>query len=416
VSRPRLMPLLVTLLAAGALAGASASQSVSSSDQALVAKARAIHERVITIDTHADIPVNFATPEVDPGVRGTRLVDLPKMREGGLNVEFFVAYVGQGLRTPDGYAKARAEVLAKIEAIHRLAEKMHPDQIGLATSPADVERIRKSGRLVAAIGVENGYALGQDLSLVKTYYDLGARYLTLTHSGHNDVADSANPRQDEPEIEHNGLSEFGRRVVAEMNRLGLMVDLSHTSKKTQLDAMKLSRAPVIASHSGARAVNDNRRNMDDEALLALKANGGVLQCVALGSFVRTDPSDRTEALRVLGDAFGRGTALDALTPERRAEYDRQRAAIDAKWRPTDLTDFVNHVDHAVKLIGIDHVGFGSDFDGGGGLVGWRNAAESLNVTVELVRRGYTEEQIRKLWGGNLLRVWREVEKTAQNTR
>jgi membrane dipeptidase len=388
-------------------------QSQAPADAALVAKARAIHDRIITIDTHDDIPANFATPEVDPGVRGNRQVDLPKMREGGLDVAFFVVYVGQGPRTPEGHEKAKADATMKFEAIHRLAEKMHPDQIGLAYSPADVERLVKSGKLVTVIGIENGYPIGRDLSLVKKFYDLGGRYMTLTHGGHNEIGDSATPRQNEPAAEHNGLSEFGRQVVAEMNRVGMMIDISHVAKKTALDAIRLSKAPVIASHSGARAVNDHPRNLDDETLLALKANGGVMQAVALGGFVKNDPPEKAEALRALRAEFGLvggpGGGLGALTPEKRAEFDRRRAALDEKWPPANVQDFVNHIDHAVKLIGLDHVGISSDFDGGGGVRGWSNAAESPNVTIELVRRGYTEEQIRKLWGGNLLRVWREVD-------
>lgn len=398
-----------------------AAQAPAPADAALVAKARAIHERVITIDTHDDIPFNFATPEVDPGVRGPRQVDLPKMREGGLDVAFFVVYVGQGPRTPDGYEKAKADALTKFEAIHRLTEKMYPDQIQLASTPDDVERIVKSGKLAAVIGIENGYPIGKDLSLVKRFYDLGGRYMTLAHGGHNDIADSATPRPNEPEAEHNGLSAFGRQVVAEMNRVGMMVDISHISKKAALDAIAASKAPVIASHSGVRAVNDHPRNLDDETLRALKANGGVVQCVALGTFVKVDPPEKVQALADLRAEFGlsgrgRGGGLDQLPPERRAEYERRRAALDEKWPPANVQDFVNHIDYAVRLIGIDHVGISSDFDGGGGIVGWNDAAETLNVTIELVRRGYTEEQIRKLWGGNLLRVWRAVERTARDLR
>jgi membrane dipeptidase len=409
----------VLVLALGGLVAARPSPAPqASADAALVARAKAIHQRVITIDTHDDIPFNFATPEVDPGVRGRRQVDLPKMREGGLDVAFFVVFVGQGPRTPEGYAKAKADALTKFEAIHRLTEQMYPDQIRLASTPDEVERIVKSGKLAAVIGIENGYPIGRDLSLVQRFYELGGRYMTLAHGGHNDIADSATPRPDEPEAEHHGLSEFGRQVVAEMNRVGMMVDISHISKGAALAAIAASKAPVIASHSGVRAVNDHPRNLDDETLRALKANGGVVQCVALGAFVKNDPPEKAEALAALRAEFGlggrgRGGGLDQLSPERRAEYERRRAAIDDKWPPANVQDFVNHIDYAVRLIGIDHVGISSDFDGGGGIRGWNDAAETFNVTLELVRRGYTEAQIRKLWGGNLLRVWRAVERTAR---
>ena len=386
------------------------------SDKALIDRALELHKRVLTIDTHDDIPFDFATPEVDPGVRGERQVDLPKMREGGLDVGFFVVFVGQTARTPEHYEKAKADAMTKFDAIHRMTEKMHPDKIGLAYTPADVERIHKSGRLVAAIGIENGYVIGKDISLIRKYHALGARYVTLAHGGHNDIADSATPRPDEPPAEHNGLSAFGREAVAEMNRVGVMVDISHISKKAAMDAMAASKAPVIASHSGARAVNDHPRNLDDEALQALKKNGGVAQAVALGGFVRNDPPEKRAALEALRKELGiTGFGRGGVPADKRAEYDRRRAELDAKWPPANVKDFVNHIDHMVKLIGIDHVGISSDFDGGGGISGWNDAAETPNVTIELVRRGYTEPQIAKLWGGNLLRVWRNVEKAAQGT-
>ncbi len=382
----------------------------------ILATAREIHERVLTIDTHDDIPSNFATEEVDPGVRGERKVDIPKMVEGGLDVAFFVVYVGQTERTPENYEKAKADAMTKFDAIHRMAEEMYPDQIEIAYSADDVERIHNSGKRVAAIGIENGYVIGTDLSLLDKYHALGGRYITLTHNGHNDIADSGNPNEDlgDDEAEHGGVSAFGEEVIAEMNRLGIMVDISHTSKKTMLDAVRLSRAPVIASHSAARALADVSRNLDDEQLLALRENGGVMQTVALGSFVKVDPPEKTEALRALREEMGITSfaAFRELSEEQRAEYDRRSAALDERWPRANVQDFVNHIDHAVQLIGIDHVGISSDFDGGGGIVGWNDASETLGVTVELVRRGYSEEEIAKLWGGNLLRVWREVERVA----
>jgi membrane dipeptidase len=378
---------------------------------ALLARARAIHQRVVTIDTHDDIPFNFATPEVDPGVRGSRQVDIPKMVEGGLDVAFFIVYVGQGPRTPEGYERAKEQALTKFRAIHRMAEEMHPDKVAIAYRRAHVERILNSGRRVAAIGIENGYVIGRDLTLIRRYHDLGARYMTLTHGGHNDIGDSATPRAGEPASEHGGLSAFGRDVVDRMNRVGMMVDVSHVAKSTSLDAIRLSRAPVIASHSGVRAVNDHPRNMDDEQLLALKRNGGVIQVVALGEFVKSSPERRAAAQAVYEQLGVRRNS--EMTPEQRAELRRRMADIDAQYPPATVKDFVDHIDHAVRLIGIDHVGISSDFDGGGGVAGWRDASESFNVTLELVRRGYNEGQIRKLWGGNLLRVWREVERVAQ---
>jgi membrane dipeptidase len=404
--------------AAAFLVGACASgepEPAVESEAALVARAQDIHQRAITIDTHDDIPTNFATPEVDP-LDADRQVTLEKMRAGGLDAGFFVVYAGQTERTPQNYAIAKAEAMTKFDAIHRMTEEMYPDQIELAYSADDVERIVGEGKLVAAIGIENGYVIGKDLSLLETYHGLGARYITLAHGGHNDIADSSTPRENlgDAEEEHDGLSAFGEEVVAEMNRLGIMVDVSHISKDAALDAMRVSRAPVMASHSSTRALADTPRNMDDETLLALAENGGVVQTVALGAFVKVRP-EFDEARQALWDEMGIDGfgAFMSLSDEDRAQYDRRIAVAEERWPSANVQDFVNHIDHAVALIGLDHVGISSDFDGGGGVEGWNDASETFNVTLELVRRGYSEEDIHMLWGGNLLRVWRDVERVAQ---
>jgi len=384
------------------------------SEADLVARAHAIHDRIITIDTHDDIEDDFANT-VDP-LNADRQVTLEKMRAGGLDVAFFIAYVGQGERTPEGYAHAREAAETKFAAIHKMADDMYPDLIQIAYTPDDVQRIVGSGKLATVIGMENGYIIGKDLSLLKTYYDEGGRYLTLAHQGHNDISDSANPneRRGDAEEEWGGLSPFGEQVVAEMNRLGIMVDVSHISKKAALHAMRVSKAPVIASHSSTRALADVPRNMDDETLLALKENGGVMQTVALGSYVKVRPeyNAAVQALREEMGIQGYGGMRD-LTDEQRAEYRSRVAELDQQYPPANVSDFVDHIDHAVQLIGVDHVGISADFDGGGGIDGFRDASEAFNVTLELVRRGYSEEDIAKIWGGNLLRVWREVDQTAQ---
>ena len=389
------------------------------SEEALIERARGIHDRVLTIDTHDDISFNFATAEADPGVRGERQVDLVKMTEGGLDAAFFVVYVGQTERTPENYAQAKADATTKFDAIHRMAEEMYPDRVEIAYTADDFERIAASGKLVAAIGIENGYVIGTDLSLLETYHARGARYITLAHNGHNDIADSANARANlgDAESEHDGISAFGEEVIAEMNRLGIMVDVSHISKAAMLDAVRLSRAPVIASHSSTRALADTPRNMDDEQLLALRDNGGVIQTVALGAFVSDTAGARNAEIRTLRTDLGLGPRggvdLADLSASQRALYELRMREIDRSWPPVDVAMFVDHIDHAVELIGVDHVGISSDFDGGGGVEGWNDASETLNVTLELVRRGYTEEEIAKLWGGNLLRVLREVERVAR---
>jgi membrane dipeptidase len=434
-------------------------------DAALIAKAKLIHDRVIKLDTHNDIePANF-TADCNYKMRLTTQVNLPKMVEGDMDVSFMIAYVGQGPLTPEGFDDAYRQVVAKFDAVHRLTEKIAPDNIGLALTPADVLTLHKKNLRIAVIGIENGYPVGNDLKRVKEFYDRGGRYMSLAHNGNSQLADS-NTGETQGYLYNNGLSPLGREVIAEMNRLGMMVDLSHPSKGANMEAMRLSRAPVIASHSGVRAIANVSRNMDDEQLLALKKNGGVIQVVGFASYVKTDSKERIDALAKLREEFGialgggrggfgggrgrggagaisagtcpvesaggpapqgrgaggrgRGNAaLEALSPERRADYDKRLAELDAKLPPAsraNVKDFVNHIDYAVKLIGIDHVGISSDFDGGGGIDGWNSAAEAFNVTLELVRRGYTEEQIGKMWSGNLLRVWGEVEKVSQKLR
>lgn len=377
----------------------------------LNSRAQEIHDAVITIDSHDDIPFDFATDAVDP-LNAPRQVNLDKMRAGGLNAAFFIVFVGQTERTSENYEQAKADAMTKFNAIHRMADEIYPDLIELAYTADDVERIHASGKLVAAIGIENGYVIGQDLSLLERYHALGTRYITLSHGGHNDIADSSRPRAElgDVEAEHGGLSPFGEQVVAEMNRLGIMVDVSHVAKASALDAIRLSRAPVIASHSNAHGLNEHFRNMDDETMLALRGNGGVMQTTALGEFVKTLTPEQLQTRSALLDNYGLNRLGDALglAQQQRDEFISELRDIGY----ATVSDFIDHVDYAVDLIGIDHVGISSDFDGGGGVVGWFDASETFNVTLELVRRGYTEEDIEKLWGGNLLRVWREVERVA----
>lgn len=399
-------------------------------DVSIVARARAIHERVFTIDTHKDIPDNFATPEADPKTMNSQ-VNLDKMKAGGYNMAFFAVYVGQGARTDSGNAYAKDRALNKFASIHRMAEQMYPNLIEIAYTPEDAVRIHNSGKLVAGIGIENGWVIGRDLSLIKRYYDLGARYMTLAHTSNNDICDSST---DPKGPEWHGLSPFGRQVVVEMNRVGMMVDVSHISKECMMQATALSTSPVIGSHSSTTAVANVPRNMDDEMLTALKKNNGVVQMVAFGSYVKVQPAERDSAVRKLNEEFfgptpqrgagggggrgaggggGRGNQRASLPADKLADYDRRMTAIETKWPGPNMVDFVNHIDHAVKVAGIDHVGISSDFDGGGGIDGWRDASETLNVTIELVKRGYSEEDIRKMWGGNTLRVMGENQKRAK---
>lgn len=387
----------------------------------LAEMAARIHGAVIAIDTHVDIPSTFATDIYDPGKKGTYpvQVDLPRMREGGLDAVFFVVYAGQGARDDAGHAGAAAEAFAKFAAIRRMTDNQYTDEIGLARSAADIRRLHGEGKLVALIGIENGYVIGRSPELLDVYYALGARYLGLVHNGHNDIADSALPqerfadRANEEGGEHGGLSDFGRALVARANDLGLMIDVSHASKAAALEAIELSRAPVIASHSSVHALHPHPRNMTDEEIKALAAKGGVIQIVAFDAYLHEVPEEKLAARRELAASLGL-TSLDAFfgaSDETKRKFADGVAALDVKWPRATVSTLVDHIDHAVQLVGIDHVGISSDFQGGGGIEGWSHAGETLNVTVELVRRGYTEEEIGKLWGENLMRVMDAAEAT-----
>lgn len=399
----------------------------------LIEKARGIHDRVITLDTHNDINTSNFTAEKNYTQRLNTQVNIPKMEEGGLDVTWLIVYTGQGELTKEGYEKAYANADDKFNAIHRLCEEIAPDKIELALTSDDVRRISSSGKKVAMIGVENGYPVGLDVARVKEFADRGARYMSLAHNGHSQLSDSNTGERDSVWL-HNGLSDLGREVLKEMNKWGIMVDLSHPSKVANMEMMRLSKAPVIASHSSARALNDVSRNLDDEQLMMLKEKGGVVQTVAFKSYVNTAKNDANnekaeaiikevaaaEGFQVLERSAFRdmdGAAIEAYINGYRAIREKAKTRIEAEVNPVappvDVSDFVDHIDYLVSKIGIDHVGISSDFDGGGGVEGWNDAAETFNVTLELVRRGYTEEQIGALWSGNLLRVLDEVQAIAK---
>lgn len=403
-------------------------------DAKLIEKARKIHRDVITLDTHDDINTANFTEAVNYTQDLPTQVNIPKMRKGELDVAWFIVYTGQGDLTPEGYDRAYKNAIDKFDAIHRLTEKLAPNDIELALTSKDARRIAKKGKLVAMIGVENGYPIGTDLSRIKEFADRGARYLSLAHNGHSQLADSNTGEADGKWL-HNGLSELGRNAIAELNKWGIMIDISHPSKEANIQAIKLSKAPVIASHSSARALCDHSRNLDDEQLELIKANRGVVQAVAFRGYVSKQKTElraskSAEIIQQIADREGfkfLATRADVqkLPEAERAAYTAKATAIRAEAAPiikerlketapdVNVSDFVNHIDYLVKKIGIDHVGISSDFDGGGGVEGWDNAAETFNVTLDLVRRGYTKKQIEKLWSGNLLRVLDEVQKVAK---
>jgi len=386
-------------------------------------RAREIHDRVTTLDTHVDINANnFLPGEPNYTTRLGTQVDLVKMEEGGLDAAFFSLYQGQQQDfTPEGYERPFTTAMDKLEAVVRLTSELAPERIGLALTADDFRRIAAEGRLVALMGMENGYALGEDISNVRMFAELGVRYLSLAHNGHNQLSDS-NTGENTGEWRWNGLSPLGREVVEEANRWGIILDISHPSKEANLQTIELSRAPVMASHSNARALADHPRNLDDEQLFAVRDNGGVVHTTAFNAFLRTPPPERQPAINALREEFGLPTgnqaaqaALAELPQERQALYQTRMAEIDERYPApprANVSDLVDHIEYIANLIGIEHVGISSDFDGGGGIDGWDDASETFNVTLELVSRGYTEEEIAMIWSGNLLRVMEEVERVA----
>ena len=368
----------------------------------------ALHDRTLTLDTHIDIPLTYMV-EIDPNGPTDLQVDKPKLNAGRLDSGFWIVYTPQGELTPEGYAAGKEIADTRLTAILRLTSEL-PD-FELAKTAADAERIVSEGKYAVYIGMENAYPLGESVDRIPELAEAGVRYVGLTHFGHNQFGDSSNPnfqRDDGPR--HNGLSPLGRDLIAALNDHGIMVDLSHAGKETMMQAADLSRTPIIASHSGVKAVADHPRNLDDEQLRKLAEVGGVAQMVALGAYVKLQTEEQQAARTALDAEFGDRSTWDQET---RDAYMARRAEITAMAARATVSDFVDHIDHAVKVAGIDTVGIASDFDGGGGIVNWDDASETENVTAEMVRRGYSEEDIAKIWGGNLLRVLEVVEREAE---
>ncbi len=397
----------------------------------LIERAKAIHERVITLDTHCDININNFTDSINYTQNLSSQVNLPKMKSGGLDVAWFVVYTGQDTLTDEGYKKAYDNAISKFDAIHKLCEEIAPDEIELATTSVDVRRIVKLGKKVAMIGIENGYPIGMDIKNVEKFYNLGGRYMSLAHNGHSQLSDSNTGEEDGVWL-HNGLSDLGKEVIKEMNRVGMMIDVSHHSKEAMRQMIELTKGPIIASHSSSRALCDHSRNLDDEQLEWMKKNGGVVQAVAFSSYLNTDKHDKRaeaetkvkkEILETRNVAYLERSDLKKMNADARDAYydildeiqpmvDKRLADMKDLPPAVNVSDFVDHIDYLVKKIGIEHVGISSDFDGGGGIEGWKDASETFNVTLELVKRGYTEDEISMLWSGNLLRVLDEVQAVA----
>ena len=406
------LPVIFVLTGCGT--GESSKDEVQSEEE-IIARALKIHDRVLTVDTHADTPLRMIEPGFDLAERHDPLetgskVDYPRMKEGGLDAIFFAAFVSQDIRDDDGNERAKKLVIQMIDSVVSSTEQ-NASLVGLALTPQDAYALEKDGKRAIYLAIENGYPIGSDLKNIELFYDKGVRYITLVHSSNNDIADSAT---DSSGAEHEGLSAFGEEVVKVMNRRGIMVDVSHASDDVFFDAIAVSEAPIIATHSNARSVTEHQRNMSDEMLRLMAENGGVVQMTRLSSYLRDEPPnpERAAAPEELRSSMKN---VGVMTPEERAERRSAFNEINEKF-PTPLATVkhvVDHIDHMVSIAGIDHVGIGCDFDGGGGIDGVFDASEVMNITIELVRRGYSEEDIEKIWGKNVMRVFEEVQKVAE---
>ena len=358
-----------------AFAATTAAGSAAAAGDPFLEQAKAVHKRILAFDTHLDLPFDYTGAAAD----GKTQFDLPKAARGQLKGAALAVFVPQGPRTPEGYAKARSDAEKKYSLIKAVAEE-NPDRAALAYTPEDVRRIAGQGKFAVVISLLNAYPLGSDLSQIDAWYQRGVRLFGFDHAGHNDWADSSRPSAalGNGLEEHGGLSSLGKQGVARLNELGILIDVSQLSTLAFKQVLSLTKAPVIASHSGIRALVDATRNLSDEELLLLKGNGGVVQVVAFSNYLRTPPKQP-----------------------------------DGNASPATVAQLVDAIGYAVKKIGVDHVGIASDFNHGGGVAGWQNEGEAQNVTAELLRRGYSERDIAKLWGGNFLRVWGQAQKAGK---
>jgi membrane dipeptidase len=399
---------------------ACSKKSVNLSQKGLEEQAKEIHRKIVSVDTHCDTAMMLLRGNWNPAERhnpdlpDSGKIDLPRMREGGLDAEFFAAFVAQGPRTDQSYAQVKKRAEELIQAVKNMVEA-NKTMIGLAFTPEDAYKLKRQGRLTAFLGIENGYAIGKDLSLIKYFYELGVRYITLCHTADNDICDSSTDRT---EPDDRGLSDFGKQVVLECNRLGMIVDVSHASDKTFYDVLALSKAPIIASHSSARAICDNPRNLTDEQIKALARKGGVIQICFLSSYLKTPKAnpERDKAMAEFRAKYGNWRNIQDEAQRQKIMEEVQE--INRKY-PADLAtvnDLVDHIDHVVKLVGIDYVGIGTDFDGGGGVLGCNDVSQMIKVTAELLGRGYSGKDLEKIWGKNFFRVFHQVMAVSQKLK
>jgi membrane dipeptidase len=371
-----------------------------------------VHRNAYVIDTHTDTPMKLVNGNFNPAERHEApesRVDFPRLREGDVDAVFFGLFTAQRERIPDNYDQAYQLANKMLDSTIAVVNR-NRKSVTLAAGTKDIIRISKHNKTAICLGMENGFPLAKDISRVKEFYVKGVRYITLCHSSNNDICDSST---DPKGAENNGLSIFGRDAVTEMNRLGMIVDVSHISDKSFYDVMALSKAPVIASHSSVRSLCDHPRNLSDDMIRALAKNGGVIQICILGAYIV--PEDTTsdnylkhKELRLKYNGF------QYKNDDERKEAWNAWDSINTNYPPVlpTIAQAVDHIDYVVKLVGVDYVGIGSDFDGGGGLANCTSVADYPRITTELLKRGYSERDIDKIWGGNFLRVFGAVEKYA----
>jgi len=401
----------ILLATAAALALTSAGPALSAN-----LDAAAVHARTLVLDSHVDVPADLGVGAHEAAVDGDGQVDLPKLERGGVDAAVLAVFVSQGPRTPEGYAKARKDADAKLAAIRAVAER-HPDRAVLALKADDVETAAKAGKRAIIVGFLNAYPFGENLAPLDAYYAGGVRSFGFVHAGNNAFADSSRPSGG-TKVEWGGLSPLGKQAVGKLNDLGVIIDVSQLTPDGVKQVLALSRAPVVASHSGVQGVVDSPRNLSDAELDAIAAKGGVVQVVAFGPYLVKPGPDFAPKVAALRAQYGLPAAYvrpadgtEALSPEKRLDYSH---AVNALLPKATVKDLVDSVDYAVGRVGVEHVGLSSDFNHGGGVVGWTNEGEAGNVTAELVARGYSEADIGKLWGGNYLRVFRAVEQTSKH--
>ncbi|MFC3699129.1 MAG: dipeptidase [Pseudomonadota bacterium] len=394
-----------TLVMGAALAALLAGPA---SAQAVPKKVQQLHQKLLTLDSHMDTPASLDLPgwsieeEHDVHLDYTQ-VDLPRMKKGGLDGGFWAIYTSQGPLTVEGFHKARDFAILRGVSIRQMVAA-DPANFALALEAKDAAPIAAAGKRVVYMSIENAYPLGEDVSLLQTFYDMGVRVVGFAHFAHNQFADSSTDPSKKPR--YGGLSPLGKELLKEMNRLGVVPDASHSSDQVLDDLLALSTTPVLLTHSGCKAIYDHPRNIDDDHLKALAAKGGVIQMNAYGSYLKASKPN-PERQKAMGALFASLREGGAITAEKRAELLARRQEIDRLYPETDratFDDFMAHMLHALKVVGPDHVGIGADWDGGGGVVGMEDVVDLPRITDALLKAGYSEADVQKIWSGNVLRV------------